>query len=47
MDNYYIDGGIVNNFPIHLISTDKTIAINLKSRPIKNFNENFAIQKVL
>ena len=41
--NYYIDGGIVNNFPVHLISTDKTIAINLKSRPIKNFNENFKL----
>ena len=36
MNCFYLDGGLLNNLPIHLVAKDKTIAINLaETLPIR------------
>jgi len=32
MDNFYLDGGLLNNLPIHLLGKDLTVAINLTEK---------------
>ena len=35
MNNFYLDGGLLNNLPIHLINKDNTLAINLTEKTLK------------
>ena len=41
MDSYYLDGGLIDNFPIHLVGEEKALGINLCADDIVNADEKF------
>ena len=42
MNSYYLDGGLIDNFPIHLIGKDKGLGINLCADDINNHDDEFS-----
>ena len=41
MDSYYLDGGLIDNFPIHLVNDEKALGINLCADDIISTDETF------
>ena len=41
MNSYYLDGGLIDNFPIHLVKDEKALCINLYANKILNSDDNF------
>ena len=41
MDSYYLDGGLIDNFPIHLVNDENALGINLCADDIISTDETF------
>lgn len=41
MNSYYLDGGLIDNFPVHLVKDEKALCINLSTHKTMNTDDNF------